>query len=229
MRYITLCAAIVTTGLVLGCGDSSKGDVANEGTEAAIGHVPIAVTRGAPRLPNGCRPAQVARVVVAFFERYNRGDPAAASLFVFTGRPGGGILGNQGPATGPNWYSVTDGDPQEGGRHFVARTSAALMEHVRARHEHGERFRLLEVKVRYQSGGIGHIEYRLTRHANDLRTIGIRTPLMGGKGAIDCRDRRLVSWSMGAPAGQVPGNYVYSIRLCPRPRMRSTSPVACAV
>jgi hypothetical protein len=215
--------------VVAGCGGESDDGAGRGAAEVTVADVPVAVTRGAPSVPGGCRPGQVARVVVEFFGRYNRGDPSAASLFAFSSGSGGGLVGgSQRQVTGANWYSVTEGDPSRGGRHVVARDPAALADHVRDRHEHGERLRLLEVRVRYEPDGLGHVEYRLTRRADDLEAVGVRTSHMGGKGAIDCDERRIVAWSMGVPSGPVPDDYVHATPLCPRPPTRSAAPVACA-
>ena len=225
MGFLAAVAVTVATG----CGSGTPERDSEPSARAAVAAAPVAVTRNERSMPAGCRPGQVARLVIEFFERFNRGDPAAASSFALNSTPTGGLLDGPGrAATSANWYSVTEGTPRQGGRHFVARDTGTLAQHVTDRHDHRERLLLREIRVRYEPGGLGHVEYRLNRRADDLDALDIRTKRMSGKGAIDCAKRKIVAWSMGVPTGPVPDGYL-STPLCPPPTTRSTSPIACAV
>jgi hypothetical protein len=164
----------------------------------------IVVTRHNPALPAGCRPRPLARRIAAFFDAFNRGDPAAAR---FTD-----------PSRG--WYSVTDGRPR---RHFVSSTREGLLPYFARRHRHGERLRLEQVDVSY-GRGFGHIAYRIDRRADDLRRLGITSTTAHGKGAVDCETGEIVVWSMGMP----PGDGHPPMVVCPPPRKPTRAIVACA-
>jgi hypothetical protein len=125
--------------------------------------------------PAACSRAAVDRTVRAFLDAFNRGDPSALSYIA----PSGG------------WYSVADGRRS----HFRTDSHRGLPEYFARRHRRGERLRLLRLKVTY-GNGLGHIGFRLARHADDLRgTIAV------GKGAVSCDTGRIVVWSMGTPRG----------------------------
>jgi hypothetical protein len=154
----------------------------------------------------------VARLLGEFFDSFNRGDPAAADHVVFGVAPGGG------------WYSVTEGNPKEGGRHFVTSERRELVRYFAVRHRQHERLWLREVTVGYDNG-LGQIEYTLTRRAADLRRLGVATSRAEGKGAIDCERRKIVVWSMGMPIGHERNRH--RARLCPRPAAAKRVSVAC--
>jgi hypothetical protein len=164
------------------------------------------VTRDDPDLPAGCRPRPLARRIAAFFEAFNRGDPAAVS-FVDPSR---------------GWYSVTDGRPR---RHFVTSSRDGLLEYFARRHRHGERLglRQVDVSVSY-ARGLGHIAYSIDRRADDLRSLGITGTTAHGKGAVDCETGHIVVSSMGMPPGQ--GHERFEV--CPPPRVPRRAIVACA-
>lgn len=166
----------------------------------------VIVTRDDRSLPSGCRPREVAELIQGFFESFNRGEPSAAQVFA--------------PELAPElgWFSVTEGARGPGRRHFVARDRGTLSRYLAARHRRRERLRLIEVSVGY-SRGLGQIGFKVDRRADDLRGLGIRTRRAGGKGAIDCRRRKIAVWSMGMPHDR--------FRLCPRPAAPTRSPVAC--
>jgi hypothetical protein len=171
----------------------------------------VTVTRDDPGLPNGCRPLQVAHRITAFLAAFNRGDRSAARYAA--------------PELGPygGWYSVTEGNPRRGGRHFVATRQSDLVRYFIRRHRHGERLRLLEVSVSVASG-LGHIAFAVDRRADDLRRLGIRTNVAFGKGALRCEDGKIVVWSMGMHAGRSD----LAFETCPPPPIRQRAILACA-
>jgi hypothetical protein len=173
----------------------------------------VVVTRDSPELPSGCRPRPVAARIEAFLGAFNRGDGSAARFAAPELAPHGG------------WYSVTEGHPRRGGRHFMAERQSELVRYFIGRHRHGERMRLLEVTVGF-ANGLGHIEFRVERRADDLRGLGIRTNVAYGKGALRCADGKIIAWSMGMPAGRRDPYADHEI--CPRPIARVTAIVACA-
>jgi hypothetical protein len=117
------------------------------------------------------------------------------------------------------WYSVTEGRA----RHFVAYDRAKLSRYFARRHEHGERMRLLELAVGF-ANGLGQIEFRVDRRADDLRRLGVVGTTAHGKGAVKCSSRQVVVWSMGMPTRRVP-----EFVICSRSRTaREAAVVTCA-
>jgi hypothetical protein len=145
----------------------------------------------------------LARRIAAFFDAFNRGDPAATGYIAASG----------------GWYSVGDGRR----RHFVTYSRRGLSGYFARRHHHGERLRLEQVDVDY-ANGLGHIAYLVDRRADDLRRLGITGTTAIGKGAVDCDTGQIVVWSMGMPAGH--GHERFEV--CPPPRTPSRAIVACA-
>jgi hypothetical protein len=172
----------------------------------------VTVTRDDPELPDGCRPRRVAQRISAFLSAINRGDGSAVRYVAPELAPHGG------------WYSVTEGNPRRGGRHFVATRQRELVRYFARRHRHGERQRLLEVTVGF-ANGFGHIEFRIRRHADDLRRLGVSTTIAHGKGGMRCGDGRFVVWSMGMHAGRKDPHAGFEI--CPPPT-QARAIVACA-
>jgi hypothetical protein len=171
----------------------------------------VVVTRDDPEMPSGCRPPRVAARIAAFLEAFNRGDGSAARFAAPELTPHG------------SWYSVTDGNPRRGGRHVVVERHSELVRYFIGRHRIGERMRLLEVAVGF-ANGLGHLDFRVERRADDLRGFGIRTNIAYGNGAMRCEDGKIVAWGMGMPAGPNPPAF----RICPRPPFRVAAIVACA-
>jgi hypothetical protein len=169
---------------------------------------PTVVTADDLSIPAGCRPGRVARLIHGFFAALERGDRNAADRVAFGIVPGGG------------WYSMTEG-ASNGGRHFVARDRQALAGYLAARHRQHERLRLRELVVGYASG-LGHVEYRLSRRADDVGTSPASSRVTG-KGAVDCASGRIVVWSMATPSHPSPA---HARPLCPN-RGRSRAAVAC--
>lgn len=195
----------------------------------------IIVTREGDSLPPGCSPRQVARLIMDFFDAFNNGDRDELDRFF-----------------GPDfkWYSVTEGDPSKGGRHFVTYGTAGadtagpmgyptsakrdeLLSHFAERHKQHERLKLIMVDVAGPSwhGGVD-IAYVLTRHADDL--LDSPDHLSQGKGAINCEKQQIFVWSMGSTpatggATQL-ADLFEQVKLCPKPPAgaSSTTVVACA-
>lgn len=153
----------------------------------------VRVTRDDTTAPLNCTPGNVGRRVTGFFEAVNRGD-VAAIMGTFTKKNG--------------WYSVTEGDPRNGGRHFVAYRPAKLRSYFKERIRQRERMHLVEIDVEYDRSdpNLGHVAYTLIRSADDLGRYAKRAV---GKGAIDCRSGQIAVWSMAQGQQPVPGD------LCP--------------
>lgn len=99
------------------------------------------------------------------------------------------------------------------------------MRYFVGRHGRGERLRLLEVAIGF-ANGLGHIEFRLDRRADDLRRLGVTTTIAHGKGALRCGDGKIVVWSMGMLAGRRDPHAGFEI--CPQPPTRVAAVIACA-
>lgn len=207
--WLSCIALPLLVGACGGAAGSAKRASDRNTREAQPG--PVLVVGDDPSLPPGCRPRQVARLLQDFIIAFNRGERTAADFVVFGVAPGGG------------WYSMSEGAPRNGGRHFVARDIESLRRYFAARHRRHERLQLREVIVGY-ANALGQIEYKLTRRADDLRRRGITTSGVEGKGAVDCERRRVVVWSMGMVSRDTETG-----RLCPRPATaEKQAAVACS-
>jgi hypothetical protein len=152
----------------------------------------VLVSRRSTRGPETCHPENVGRLVVAFLAAVNGGDVEQAVKF-FTDDLG--------------WYSVTEGNPNRGGRHFVAYNTTKLRSYLVNRVDQGERMYLVSMDVAYERpGNLAHVAYGIQRTADDLIDYA---PEMAGKGAIDCDGGRITVWSMAQRKRAVPG------KLCP--------------
>ena len=179
-------AGAAATLLILGActsGPDSVGDrpgpEASDTTEASAVKQQIRVTRDTDRGPEVCRPQQVGETVVDHFDAINEGDADRAMNFVTPER---------------GWYSVTEGNPRDQGRHFVARDSGKLRDYLHERVRQEERIYLVEIDVDYErASNIAHVAYGFHRTALDLADYA---PEGGGKGAIDCDTGLISVWSM---------------------------------
>lgn len=164
--------------------------------------LPVAAT-GGPAAPAGCTREGAAHLIEGFFAAFNAGDQAQLGRF-FGGRF--------------HWYSVTEGDLEHGGRHFVAyhprsglllgpfppgsRVTVGqhelLLPYFAERHAHGERLQLRAVDGHADTArGLFHFVYTITREADDLPSdLGGPDHRASGKGAIDCLDQTIMVWSM---------------------------------
>jgi hypothetical protein len=179
---------------------------------------PVIVTRENPSLPSRCSPLEVARLILQFFDAFNRGDQEQlAKMFSLGG------------SDQDRWYSVSDGSLwSEDRTHFVAYTNEDLLAYFAERHEMQEHLNLLKVDV-----GPGHhrndagIAIVLSRQAKDLRTTGKPFQYLLGKGQIDCVSQTILVWSVGAAS---PDSEPPLPELCPPPPLDSpgNAVIACA-
>lgn len=153
-----------------------------------IAGTPIAEVRlrtSSTRLPAGCSLTEVASLVTAFLDAFNRGDTTELATFFPTevAYP---------DTTKPSfqWYSVTD---EQG--HFVAYDPADLPAYFAGRHAKGEQMRLLRLEVAESRHSGVDIVYDIERQAED-----VASHVAGGKGAIMCPERTIFVWSMGNAA-----------------------------
>ena len=205
-------AGAATTLLILGACTSGADTVNNrpapEASDPTSGTATqqIRVTRDTDRGPDVCHPRQVGETVVKHFEAINQRDTDRA-------------MNHVAPQLG--WYSVTEGNPRDGGRHFVTRDSDKLREYFDRRIAQNERIYLLEIDIAYERArDIAHVAYNLLRTADDLTDYAKEA---GGKGAIGCDNGRIAVWSMGqGPRPQLVGD------LCPENPHPPKTALACA-
>lgn len=141
--------------------------------------------------PVGCAPAEIADLLARLFAAHSRGDLTAVRAF---------FPQQDSPPSGPDgvnthfqWFSVTDFAPQQGRRHFSARSREELWAYLAARHAQRERLQLDELTINnHTPDGVAAIGYLLTRESDDLPPHSL-----SGKGAVNCRDRTIIVWSMG--------------------------------
>lgn len=183
--------------------------------------VAVLVTRDDPGLPSGCRPWQVAGLITSFFDAFNRGAQDQLAHFWMLPRPS--------DAQGQTWYSVTEDDPKQGGRHFVAYNQSDLLAYFAKRIAQRERLQLVMVDVGQERGGDVGISYVLVRRADDLKP-GLGGPewFAEGKGMINCEKQVLLVWSMAQNSGTP--EEIVPFWPCPKPPDWSpgTSVIACS-
>jgi hypothetical protein len=203
---------LILTFLVLGCGgeQDSSGDSrpAADGVReptARPGREPttkVIVTSDDASLPDGCRPRQIAELVIAFIDAFNGGDQGRlAQLFFISEGPSPPDFSETGYYPW-SWYSVSEvgaGGRIEDG--FVTYDQGELLRYFAERHRQGEHLELLKVSST-QAGLLGNegnvgIVYVLTRDAEDLEPgLGGPDRIATGKGAVNCASRRIFVWSM---------------------------------
>lgn len=153
--------------------------------------------------PAGCTRSEAAQTVERFIAAFNQGDQGQLDRLF-----GARFM----------WYSVTEGDVQNGGRGFIAYgpkengvvaapppagsaiavgTRDSLLPYFAERHTHGERLTLRSFDGRYEAlRNIYNFGYRLIREADDIPPgLGGPDHLAGGKGAIDCTDQTIMVWT----------------------------------
>lgn len=206
---------LVLAFLALGCGgeqgsaDDSRhaGPAANGGAGAPAGEprepaTKVIVTSDDPSLPDGCRPRQVAELVIYFIDAFNHGDQERLSRLFFI---------SEGPSPPDfseeryypwSWYSVSEvGESGRIENGFVTYNQGDLLRYFAERHSKGERLRLIKVSstqagLLEEENNVG-IVYVLTRDAEDLDPgLGGPARIAFGKGGINCESRRIFAWSM---------------------------------
>ena len=178
-RALVLC---IVAMLAVACDDAVSTPVDREAIRRPS--MRVDVVRDSGRAPETCAPESVGALVVEFFDAVNREDVAAIPGFF---------------AEDFEWYSITEGNPRKGGRHFVARDHQELEEYFSKRATHDERMHLLEITVGYDKArDLGHVVYELLRTADDLDRYGAR---VHGKGAIQCSTGQIYVWSFGQGKG----------------------------
>jgi hypothetical protein len=147
---------------------------------------------GAPAKRAACSPTVAAGVITDFFDAVNRGHARAAVEIMDpragppNARPGG-------------WYSLSEGDSRGRHRHQAFFARRALRRYFARRHGHGEQLRLIAIRA-HVGNGRADFEFRVERHARDLRAAGIgKNRIAHGKGALYCGRRKIFVWSMVHP------------------------------
>lgn len=166
-------AALALTGVA--CSDATP---AREGAAAEPERQSIVVTRDSDAGPEKCHPEAVGELMVSFLHDVNSGkDPTRwfASNF--------------------EWYSMTEGNPRDDGRHFVTYQRDELADYFRRRAAHAESMKLLGMSVKYDEGrNISHLVYWIERTADDTDEFG---RIATGKGAVVCGEGKILLLSMG--------------------------------
>jgi hypothetical protein len=123
--------------------------------------VEVIVTRDNGDLPPDCGPRAVAAILLRFVDSWNYGDQAELAQLIAARS---GIRGE-----GFQWYSVTEGDPRNGGRYFVTYRPEGVLEYAAERHVHGERLRIMAVDV-----GGGAISASASPDRRTTRSLGLK-------------------------------------------------------
>ncbi len=163
----------------------------------------VVVTREDQRLPQGCRPAEVANFLLRFLDVFNRGDQRQVTTF-FT------------PTF--SWYVVSD---RIGGVQVSSRDE--LLKYFARRHAQHEQLRLRKIRVTGSNPpGNGEILFLLTRQADDLGGRDKRALVETGKGSISCQKQTIDVWAMDGGGDH--------FRECPEPAQAAPSGavIACA-
>lgn len=132
--------------------------------------------------PDTCRAEAAGELMVNFLHDVNTGaDPTRWFASTF------------------EWYSMTEGNPRKGGRHFVTYDRADLADYFAKRAEHDESMKILGLSVQYdRDRNIGHLVFELKRTADDTEKFG---RIAHGKGAIDCDPGKIMMMSTGMSKG----------------------------
>ncbi len=151
----------------------------------------VVITGQSDGAPPNCSPRDVARFIVRFIEAFNRGDQDRLARLFFRGAATG-----QSPS---HWYSMTEGDPRAGGRHFVAYDLDVLLKYFAERRQQHEVMQLLKLQVNGWESTRGIVHFGpvvVSRRADDL---GDREFTAEGKGAFHCREQAIIVWSLATP------------------------------
>jgi hypothetical protein len=184
----------------IGSASGGKANVAGGESRGAI--TKVIVTSDDASLPDGCRPRQIAELVIDFIDAFNSGDQERlAQLFFISEGPSPPDFSQAGYYPW-SWYSVSEvgekGRIEDG---FVTYDQGELLRYFAERHRQGEYLELLKVSSTQvgllgNEGNVG-IVYVLTRDAEDLDPgLGGPDRIATGKGAINCASRRIFVWSM---------------------------------
>src|SRR5215213_11397716 len=130
----------------------------------------VLVTSDDPSLPDGCRPREIAELVLDFVDAFNRGDRDRLSRLFFISEGPSPPDFSEGGYYPWSWFSVTE--VGEGGRienGFVTYDQGKLLRYFAERHRHGERLGLIKLSST-QAGLLGKennvgFVYALTREA----------------------------------------------------------------
>jgi hypothetical protein len=238
---------LVLAFFVLGCGGERNSGGSGSGSQAAGGvREPVArpnyeptkviVTSDDASLPDGCHPRQIAELVIDFIDAFNSGDQQRLSrLFFVSEGPSPPDFSEKGYYPW-SWYSVSEvgaGGRIEGG--FVTYDQGELLRYFAERHRRGERLGLIKVSLT-EAGLLGEkdnvgIAYVLTREAEDLEPgLGGPAHIAFGKGAVNCKSRRIFVWSMEMRMGEIRSERKAAGWLCKDPPgwRPGTAVVACA-
>lgn len=185
-----------TTGPVRASGPDTSG------SGESAGRPEVLVTARDESLPVGCRPREIAGLVLDFFDAFNAGDKDRLSrLFFVSEGPSPPDFSSRGYYPW-SWYLVSEAGA--GGRierGFVTYDEGELLEYFARRHGRGERLELLKVGVTGsgllgEEGNVG-IVYVLTRQADDLEAgLGGPDRVAFGRGGINCGRRQIFAWSI---------------------------------
>lgn len=202
--------------LFAGCGDETESDPPDAGSQAVepvvvertIPETRVIVTSHNASLEEGCRPRPVAETVIRFVDAFNYGDQAMLSQVFFV---------SEGPSPADfssagyypwSWYSVNEvgqsGKIEDG---FVTYDQTELLRYFARRHQQGERLRLFKgaltgTGLLDEESNVGFV-FVLARHAKDLGPdVGGPARIAYGKGALNCRNGRIFTWSMDMKIGE---------------------------
>jgi hypothetical protein len=204
---------LVLIFLLAGCeedGETGKSRSAggNRPREPAIHQEPtrVIVTSDDDSLPDGCRPRQVAGLVISFVNAFNSGDQASLSrIFFLSEGPSPPDFAERGYDRW-SWYAVSEFNSKgkiEGG--FVTYDQGELLRYFAKRHRKGEQLRLLKISLTHtgllgKEDNVGFV-YILNRTARDLEPgLGGPARIASGQGTINCPNRRIFAWRMDMKA-----------------------------
>jgi hypothetical protein len=224
---------LILVFFMLGCREE---EFEGAGGESRGATTKVIVTSNDTSLPDGCRPRQIAELVIDFIDAFNSGDQERlARLFFISEGPSPPDFSETGYYPW-SWYSVSEVGAE--GRiedSFVTYNQGELLRYFAERHRQGEHLELLKVSSTH-TGLLGNesnvgIVYVLTRDAEDLEPgLGGPDRIAIGKGAINCASRRIFVWSMEMRTGEKRTKQNAADWLCTDPPgwRPGTAVVACA-
>jgi hypothetical protein len=194
--------ALILTSLLTACSVHTNDQVASAADALPL---PIIVTRDDDTLPQGCTAFEIAQFIVNFFDAFNQGDQEQlATMFSLQAR---GIKG---------WYSA--GGDGNSDADFVAYDVNRLLTYFDQRYQHNERLQLVKVDFSYPGWhGGADVAFVVKRSADDIEP-GVygSERYTDGKGAIDCKEKKIMVWSMATQPPDTQDTSMLAAR-CPSP------------
>ncbi len=165
----------------------------------------VHVVRDDGALPAGCGPREVGTRVVQFLDAITRGDVDALDRLIAGADRFQWFTSNAEGSRGTSSFTAFGETVTIEGAGGMDDRSRVLR-YLEARHEQGERVRLLHLGVNRvpagswlprEVGTVVGLEFSVERVAPDLGPLGGGNRIATGKGGVACSDSTILVWAMG--------------------------------